>query len=478
MQQQHTIKKFSLQLQTQGSEHSYKIQRKCIKMVNENLVEGIDAMLTEYFPADEIVRINKIEIDLGDITHEELEKDFVARCMAGLVSKIKKIPAQQKQDDKSDISKITHEENVLQQFFYFLATGKMTWAVQQANFQQWQTAIEEIIKKQPATFRTLFTDCIAAQPQVIERLLLQFDTALVKVLVELYQPLVKKEYENLTTGVENIFSSQQTDVVKKKILAKLLRPVFNPVIKMNGETLEEMILSIKAMVPLKAGENKTASIKNAVVAFAEKAGIIKEYKTKEQVIKKVQEQNIASPAGKQNPVATPGNEADDKSIYINNAGIVILHPFLQNIFRATGLMQEQQFKDETGRQKAVHLLQYLTNKEQQAPEYLMPLNKILCGITEAEHIDRFIQLDKTEMNEADELLEAVITHWTSLKNTSSTALQETFFQRRGKLTFHEADGYWKLQVERKAVDILLDKIPWGISYIQLPWMPYALITEW
>ncbi|HEV2830338.1 MAG TPA: contractile injection system tape measure protein, partial [Hanamia sp.] len=63
-------------------------------------------------------------------------------------------------------------------------------------------------------------------------------------------------------------------------------------------------------------------------------------------------------------------------------------------------------------------------------------------------------------------------------NTPSQGLQETFLQRNGKLIFNETDGYWKLVVERKAVDILLDRIPWGFSYVQLPWMKYALITEW
>jgi hypothetical protein len=138
----------------------------------------------------------------------------------------------------------------------------------------------------------------------------------------------------------------------------------------------------------------------------------------------------------------------------------------------------ENFKDNLSKQKAVHLLQYLVNGQQQQPEYMMPLNKILCGLSDEEHIDRFIKLEEAEINEANELLQAVITHWAALKNTSPQGLQETFLQRNGKLSFNETDGYWKLQVERKAVDILLDKIPWGFSYIQLPWMKYALVTEW
>ncbi len=172
------------------------------------------------------------------------------------------------------------------------------------------------------------------------------------------------------------------------------------------------------------------------------------------------------------------NEPEEKSGFIENAGLIILHPFLHNLFKATGLMEEERFKNDFCKQKAAHLLQYLVNGEQQLPEFVMPLNKILCGLTNEEHIDRFIQLDDAEIKEAGELLNAVITHWTVLKNTSAASLQQTFLQRKGKLSFNETDGYWKLQVERNAVDILLDKIPWGFAYIKLPWMLFPLAVEW
>jgi hypothetical protein len=35
-----------------------------------------------------------------------------------------------------------------------------------------------------------------------------------------------------------------------------------------------------------------------------------------------------------------------------------------------------------------------------------------------------------------------------------------------------------LQVEQKAVDVLLNTLPWGIGVIKLPWMKEILHTEW
>jgi hypothetical protein len=33
-------------------------------------------------------------------------------------------------------------------------------------------------------------------------------------------------------------------------------------------------------------------------------------------------------------------------------------------------------------------------------------------------------------------------------------------------------------VEKKAYDILLDRLPWGIGMIKLSWAPYVLNVEW
>jgi hypothetical protein len=74
------------------------------------------------------------------------------------------------------------------------------------------------------------------------------------------------------------------------------------------------------------------------------------------------------------------------------------------------------------------------------------------------------------------MLQAVVQHWRALKNSSVGALRETYIQRFGKLT--AIDHGWSLQVEPKAVDVLLGRLPWGIGTIRLPWMKNMLFTEW
>ena len=84
-------------------------------------------------------------------------------------------------------------------------------------------------------------------------------------------------------------------------------------------------------------------------------------------------------------------------------------------------------------------------------------------------------LPETFIKEANELLLSIIEHWSILKNTSVEGLRQSFLQRDGKLTFFNNE--WRLQVEQKSYDMLLQHLPWNRGLIRLPWMKHLLRTE-
>ncbi len=163
--------------------------------------------------------------------------------------------------------------------------------------------------------------------------------------------------------------------------------------------------------------------------------------------------------------------------FVKNAGIVLLHPFFQPFFQALDLMKDRKtFKNEKARHRAIHLLEYLATKSEQLPEYKLVLPKHLCGLFLEVPVERNIKLKKEEKEEVEKLLSAVIEHWDALKATSPDGLRQGFLQRDGKLELRESG--WYLMVERKTIDILINRMPWGINNIHLPWMPELLKVEW
>jgi len=174
--------------------------------------------------------------------------------------------------------------------------------------------------------------------------------------------------------------------------------------------------------------------------------------------------------------ASPEPPAEGSVYYINNAGLILLHPYLSFFFDALELREGQQFKDEAAKHRAVQLLGYLAYGEEDIPEWDLVLPKILCGIQPAEPVRRFIPLTDTEKTEANELLAAVISHWNALGNTSPDGLRGNFLLREGKLEWKEEE--WQLYVTQQAYDMLLNRLPWGFSVVGLSWMPWLIKTVW
>ncbi len=162
--------------------------------------------------------------------------------------------------------------------------------------------------------------------------------------------------------------------------------------------------------------------------------------------------------------------------YINNAGLVILHPFLPNLFQKLGLTVNNEWLNKQAKQKAVLLTHYLVFGDHEIEENQLILNKILCGFSIEDVIDVQLVLNNDEKVTCQRLLEAVLEHWAIMKNSSKEALQETFLKREGKLEI-QFNGF-EMWMEEKGYDILLDQLPWGIGMIQTPWMESYLTCNW
>lgn len=162
--------------------------------------------------------------------------------------------------------------------------------------------------------------------------------------------------------------------------------------------------------------------------------------------------------------------------YVNNAGLVILHPFLPTLFEQLKLTENNEWLNKLAMQKAVLLTHYLVFGNAEIDENQLILNKILCGLSIDDVINTQLILEDNEKERCNSLLDAVLEHWKIMRNSSKEALQETFLKREGKLEF-QINGF-EMWMEEKGYDILLEQLPWGISMIRTPWMGSYLICNW
>lgn len=172
----------------------------------------------------------------------------------------------------------------------------------------------------------------------------------------------------------------------------------------------------------------------------------------------------------------PRKPALDEALYVEAAGLILLHPFLAELFSSTGLWKDKQWTSEAAPFRAVRLMAYLTYGNSEVPEYRLLFHKILAGLDAATPLPAEAPLLPEETTTCAELLDAVLSHWTALRNTTADGLREGFLVRNGKL--EQTPKGIKLDMERLAQDVLLARLPWGCSTVKLPWLEPLLLVNW
>lgn len=162
---------------------------------------------------------------------------------------------------------------------------------------------------------------------------------------------------------------------------------------------------------------------------------------------------------------------------VDDAGLVILWPFLPRFFARVGLLDaERRFVDEPAVMQAIALLAQIAREQPEPPEWLLALAKLLCGRAPEQPFALTRPLAPAQLDECERLLEAVIANAPILREMKPASFRRNFVRRPALLGVRE--GAWLLQVERAPHDLVLERFPWSWSWLKLPWMDDPLRVEW
>jgi len=174
-------------------------------------------------------------------------------------------------------------------------------------------------------------------------------------------------------------------------------------------------------------------------------------------------------------LAQPIEDQHD-AVEVGTAGLPLLWPFLQTFFGRLEMLDGKRFRDEARQHRAATLLHTIATGEMACPEQELMLAKALAGIdVDAVH-DPGEPLEPHELESVESLLSDVLGHAPMLGRISVAGLREAFLKRSGSLSTR--DGHWLLRVERRSIDILLDRLPWSFEWVRLPWMAAPMRVEW
>lgn len=505
------ILKQSVNFQINGKVKGLAIQQEIADWCRDVLNPTIDETLALCEQKDKVILINKISLNISVDTNEN--------WMHGLKEKIlyqlkEKLHSQITGTNETSVIN-TLPDNFGEAIRYFIQHGILPWHSNIKTKEDIETALTQWLSNaSSAAIRQLAIN-LGDEKQALRLvdLLNRHD-------LEKFVALVLKEEVKFITAMLEDIEAIANIITGEYLLQQRLIKLF--IVKLiSGITIENAIqqwfYGIDAEYPGQILEIKTQEIINTelkqitgqlqikLLSAIKDSGIekpdtyIKEILQEEAVKnisknksdpegngekKKIQIEKNAIETSKNKSAGTAENEnatADDDEfkntlqhgIYIDNAGAVIIAPFLNALFSRAGLLNGNDMSDGN---TALMLLHYCVTGHTTAAEFELFFPKILCGISAEKAVATDILLSEKQLTEADEMLSAVIEYWAIIKNTSINGLRESFLKRSGKLSL--VDNTWLLQVEQKSYDMLLQQLPWNISMIKLPWMNILLKTEW
>lgn len=480
----HVIRRQFVEVDLDGAESDgIALQRRLPDLCNRLVTPALNRALARCDPHDGWIVVERLDVDVGRMSSDALERDLpeaVGRAVELFFADHPPSPAKPAGTD--NVHRRTEVDTADDALISFLRTGRLPWSfrllpgrhLEEVLLTAW-TALDGSSRPSPGPARHAALLDVLAVAVARRRLSRQFSPTFLKSLLRL---LSETAAATVDTCLGWLTDLDRTGPAGELLRTGLWEAAFTGISSGAPSRPREMLVAAWRAVPPDTrghGEVKTF-LEHVVPDFFSDA----EHRTKPSATTSdstrtdVQPEPPSAEPTRPLPVGpTATNEDDLDGVYVNHAGVVLLHPFLPRCLEALGIAEGDRLLQP---ERALCVLHHLATGELSAPEYELVLAKVLCGIAIDEPVAA-VTLNDDERTEAIALLEAAIRHWSALRSTGPDGLRGTFLTRPGMLTADD-DGDWLLRVEPQTFDILLDQLPWGISVIQLPWMQRLLRVEW
>lgn len=445
--QKNIIKKVQIGVNTPSLAHGMQLKDGLGDYFKEEILPEID----QYFfsigtKKAETLQFETISLEIS-ISENDSLNDLKHLITQALKEKIEK---DRNTTEKENLKTRTPLQKETEAFFYFLENGTLPWW-HTAEPQMW----EALFGESPYNIETTKNLKKLLEKQgVRQRLVFQFDDRNLFKIVNSF--LNNKRTHNWEKPISPAYRNRFWEAILRYCLDKDETGVAEKFQQIPTEYLSEALQLAKENFGLDSAEIskhiKDAAVENKLTFNTD---------------------NIQNPI----PFKTEETEAQSSAdgFLIQNAGLILLHPFLKMFFERMGFLSGNTIKPEKI-DEAVHLLHYLATGKEQAYEYQLIFEKFLCHVPLHHPVNRHIELTKEEKLACEILLQSVLNHWSALKSKSTAILQNEFLQREGKLTISAEKQ--QLFIQRKTQDILLDKLPWNVHLIKIPWKEKILFVDW
>ncbi|MBN2635897.1 MAG: hypothetical protein JXR61_06480 [Prolixibacteraceae bacterium] len=386
--------------------------------------------------------------------------------------------------EKIQVNEIPKQENLEEIFLFFLAKGYYPWYGERSHIEEFIQ--EEIWAK--SLKNNVFINKLVKElkdKRVFQRFVYQYPFLIV---FSFLSKVTHTELETHIPGNDKFYYSPLKTIYlntlfilhterKEEIIIDYLTDWANQLYENNSDLGFELNHNIlKSISKQVINNSKIQNLLNRMLDYKSETRKINRKKETDFLIRK-KEITVGNLAINNDDTDLRFFENGINEIRVQNAGLVIIHPFLKQLFSTLKFIDNKNHIVPDKQNQAVQLLHFISTGNEEFWEGDMVFEKFLAGMPLNVPLLKESILNTEMKQKAENLLIEVVKKWPALKNTSTVGLRQLFFQREGKLIKRERN--YKLIVERKAQDVLLDKLDWNLSFIRIPWMKKEMLyVEW
>lgn len=471
----HIIRKATLNFNLNGNYDGLQLQQEISGWAGETLIPALDSALAVFGAGEEVMVIDSLSIDIEIDSKADWKQGLEEKIFGKLAEMVRRKVGER---EKKEVVFRSREQSFTDILHHYLESGRLPWNAAFSSADEFKARLNQWVGEcDAAAFIDAFDGyrtpgAMARLSGLLERRSLEI---LVPVVTGIPAEEVKAIFRDATALTDQVIKDERK---RSKVLSDFER------IFLTASVTQTTVAEIVARWLRQSGLARESAFPQAGVAkflHPEVAAAVREVQRSSSV---AQQSPVAESKDQSEPERItrkhPSSEDEEKhekelqeGIYVNNAGSVLIAPFLPALFERTGIAANGIILQP---EIALALMNYCITGRAQAFEFELALPAVFCGIKPGTVAGMVAVDDASMLREAEEMLDSAIEHWSVLKDTSADGLREAFLQRNGKLVQGESE--WLLIVEQKPYDMLLQQLPWNISMIKLPWMDKPLITQW
>jgi hypothetical protein len=477
--------------------------QKISEEIKAGILSGIEQFGSRYRSGtdENVRRISRLSVELDVNEHDFTDlNSMVEETLMKKVKQLSRKPGKNR-TEKNVFKEFTIDKQNQTLLFFFLKTGRFPWWAEKDQTVQ---GLEKwFVEMSADDWQKKIVPFLRKHPEAAERAAAQFSEESVYQLLKKSDQrnnlsemmLFQEEFNSFIRSGKADLTGDQIQRIKTECMRTALKFAVNEFRGIN-ELLKRLhtIIITSASEPgensgnfktwpewleLSDGKNarKWLSIAKEIESAVKPAGSsqLREKRAgRTEMIRKSSENGVP---GNDFTTSSIQDKKSEKDGYdVPQAGLVLLHPFIKQLFENLGLLADGRFADGEKKERAVCILHYLATGEEPFDEPSLALPMFLCSWPAGVPVYRFLQVSDDEKEECAKVLNSALNHWRVLKNTTPEGLRANFLHRAGRLK--KGDFGWSLFVEKKTQDVLLDQLPWGISVVTFKWMKQILTINW